>query len=311
LYRLRTLQRSIHPVKDLLALRELISLIRACTPDIVHCHSSKAGALGRLAARICAVPSVYTPHGYSFLRTDISQAERQFYRAVEGLFSRIGATIAARGDEEYTLARGLSGPASDVRLIRNAVDCEALNAVVPYAWDQRLPVIGICGRHTPQRRPELFFALAARLRNEGAWVWIGGADTRNALPASVQMTCWLPHQESLMRIAGLDIYIQTSAWEGLSYGILEAMALGKAVVACDIPSNRAIVEHGVTGFLGVSADELCGFILLLARDPALRKKMGDAARKHIAQRHDIKSASRSYVALYRDLVARKSGGSHG
>ena len=85
------------------------------------------------------------------------------------------------------------------------------------------------------------------------------------------------------------------------------MALGKPVVACDIPSNRAIVEHGVTGFLGATADDLARFISLLACDPLLRETMGEAARKHIAKRHDIKTAYLSYTELYHDLAAHKNG----
>jgi glycosyltransferase involved in cell wall biosynthesis len=304
------MQRAIHPAKDLAALWELVSLIRDCKPDIVHCHSSKAGVLGRLAARICSVPSVYTPHAYSFLRTDISKAEQVFYRAAEWIFSRIGDVIVACGDEEYTQARALSGPERDVRLIRNMVDCDALAAIAPHPWNSRLPVVGICGRLTPQRMPELFLGLAERLQAESAWVWIGGGGTANAFPASVQMTDWLPRQEALERIAGLDIYIQTSSWEGLSYGILEGMALGKPVVACDIPANRSIVEHGVTGFLGANAEELAGSLLLLARDPLLRKTMGEAARKRIAECYDIKTACRLYAELYNDLFARKNGKCH-
>ncbi|MCL1889276.1 MAG: glycosyltransferase [Desulfovibrionaceae bacterium] len=301
------MRRVIHFMKDSAALWELIALIRACKPDIVHCHSSKAGVLGRLAARICSVPSVYTPHGYSFLRTDIAKTEKQFYRAVEWIFSRIGDAIAACGDEEYALARALGVPERDVRLIRNAVDCDALNAVAPYDWNLQLPVAGICGRFTMQRRPDLFLALAERLQSDTAWVWIGGADEQRALPVFIKMTPWLLREEALARVAGLDIYVQTSSWEGLSYGILEAMALGKPVVACDIPSNRAIVEHGVTGFLGATADDLARFISLLACDPLLRETMGEAARKHIAKRHDIKTAYLSYTELYHDLAAHKNG----
>ena len=308
-YRMR-MQRTIHPVKDPVALWELTDLVRACQPDIIHCHSSKAGVLGRLAARTCSVPSVYTPHGYSFLRTDISKTEKQFYRAVEWLFTRIGDAVAACGDEEYSLARALDGPGNSVRLIRNTVDCATLNAVAPHAWNLQLPVVGICGRLTPQRSPELFFALAERLQSETAWAWIGGTDAQRAFPASVQMIPWLPREEALAYVAGLDIYVQTSSWEGLSYGILEAMALEKAVVACDIPSNRVIVEHGVTGFLGATENDLAGFILLLAREPALRARMGEAARKRIAKRHDMNSGQ-PYAELYRDLAARKNGRRHG
>lgn len=305
------MRRAVHPLKDLAALREVTALIRAVKPDIVHCHSSKAGVVGRAAARLCGVPSVYTPHGYSFLRTDIGGAERRLYREVERLCGRIGDAIAACGDEEYALALETAGPGSEARLIRNAVDCGAAHAVVPYDWGLPLPVVGICGRFTPQRSPGLFFSLAERLRHESAWVWIGGGAPEEAVPACVRMTPWLPRQDVLARIAGMDVYVHTSAWDGLSCSILEAMALGKPVVACDIPANRGIVKHGVTGFLAATEDDLAACILTLARDGALREKMGAAARGRALRRHSPQSASRAHAALYADLAARKRGERHG
>lgn len=301
------MQRPIHPWKDAMALRELISVIRDCKPDIVHCHSSKAGVLGRLAARVCGVPSVYTPHSYSFLRTDISKGQKFFFTMVEWLFARVGDAVAACGEEEYELARKLGGKKRLVQRILNAVDLETMDAITPFAWNRALPVAGICGRLTAQRTPKLFFALAQQLQNEVSWVWIGGSEEPSSPSPLVEITPWLPREEALSRVAGLDIYIQTSSWEGLSYSILEAMALGKPVVACKIPANEAIVKHGVTGFLGANAEELAGFILQLAQDPLLREKMGAAGRERIAQRYDTRTAYQAYAELYRDLIARKGG----
>ena len=303
------MQRAIHPAKDAAALKELVLLIRDCNPDIVHCHSSKAGVLGRLAARICRLPSVYTPHGYSFLRTDVSKAQKNFFIAVEWLFARVGSAVAACGEEEYALARKLGGPNRMVQRVLNAVDLGSLSEVTPFVWGKKLPVAGICGRLTAQRTPRLFFALAEQLQNEVAWVWIGGEEN-SSCPPEVEMTSWLPREDALSRIAGLDIYVHTSSWEGLSYSILEAMALGKPVVACKIPANEAIVEHGVTGFLGADAAELAGYVLELARNPILREKMGAAGRERIAQRHDIKTAYQAYADLYRSLALGKGGENH-
>lgn len=89
----------------------LLRLLRQIRPDVLHCHSSKAGIIGRLAARWLGIPSIYTPHGYAFLRSDIPAAQRLCYKSIEWLAAQIGSTTVACGLEEYTLACQLSGDA--------------------------------------------------------------------------------------------------------------------------------------------------------------------------------------------------------
>lgn len=296
-----SISRAINPAKDFAAFLFFCRLLRRVQPDIVHCHSSKAGVVGRIAARFCSIPSVYTPHGYSFLRTNISRSARFFYKTVERACSHVGDAIAACGDEEYALALSLSGKRRVCRIL-NSVDLAAFASVVPFDWGEDKPVVGICGRFSPQRNPELFFTLAERLSAQSRWIWIGG-DEVVPHPPGVLLTGWLAPDAALARIAGLDIYIQTSLWEGLSYSILEAMALGKPVIAYDIPANRAIVEHGITGFLGATPDQLADFVLRLVEEPKLRRSMGEAGRAKIAAQHDTGVVYKAYANLYRDLLS--------
>ena len=137
------------------ACRELHALIRRIRPDVVHCHSSKAGVYGRIAARLCGVPSVYTPHGYAFLRTDVSAPARAALRGVEWLVARAGQAIAACGAEEYVFSRQLAGEGRTVVFVRNAVDLPVLDARVgtPSAVrDGNRVLAGTCGRAVPDRK---------------------------------------------------------------------------------------------------------------------------------------------------------------
>lgn len=305
--------RTIRPVQDWRAFVALRALLAQLQPDVVHCHSSKAGFLGRWAARSLDVPSVYTPHGYAFLRTDVGRWQRACYKMAEWVAARAGNALVACGREEYELACGLVGKNCKLICVPNAVNLQEMDALrqgMPVAspsFERERVQVGTCGRMEPQRNPGLFAELAIAMKDAAAWIWIGAPSKTAALPSHVKCSGWLSRSETLTRLAQLDIYVQTSLWDGLSYAVLEAMTFGKPVVATDIPANRAIVEHGVTGFLGASAQEMIAHLRLLAQDAALRRKMGEAARRRVEEKHDAARNYTVYGNLYHSLAQKRNG----
>lgn len=306
------MRRSISPVQDWRAFMGLRALLAQLRPDVVHCHSSKAGFLGRWAARSLDMPSVYTPHGFAFLRTDVGHWQRSCYKMAEWIAARAGNALVACGREEYELACRLAGKNCKLVCIPNAVNLKEMDAL-----RQGMPVVsppqalehirvGTCGRMEPQRNPRLFAELAIALKDAAAWTWIGAPSKTAALPPHVECSGWLSRSETLTRLAQLDIYVQTSLWDGLSYAVLEAMTFGKPVVATDIPANRAIVEHGVTGFLGASPQEMIAHVRLLVQDAALRRRMGAAARRRVEENHDAARNYQVYGNLYRSLAKKRN-----
>ena len=298
--------RSIRLGADLRAFKQLCVMLRRIQPDVVHCHSSKAGFLGRWAARREGLPSVYTPHGYAFLRTDVGSLQRACFKIAEWVAARAGNAIVACGEEEYALSRWLAGRNDQVFCIPNSLNLVEADALLRTAPPARLRpdavMVGTCGRLEPQRNPALFSALVLMLKDEVRWTWIGAPRQNAALPPQVECPGWLSRGEALARLAALDVYVQTSLWEGLSYAVLEAMALGKAVVATDIPANRNIVRHGVTGFLGSTPQELASHVHRLVHDAPLRRRMGAAARRCVEERHDAQKAYLAYDRLYHGLA---------
>lgn len=300
------MSRSIRLGADLRAFGQLCGMLRRIQPDVVHCHSSKAGFLGRWAARREGLPSVYTPHGYAFLRTDVGSLQRTCFKAAEWVAARAGNAIVACGEEEYALSRWLAGRNDQVFCIPNSlnlVELDALRRTVPPAHPHPdMVTVGTCGRLEPQRNPALFSALVLALKDAARWIWVGAPRQNTVLPPQVECPGWLSRGEALARLAALDIYIQTSLWEGLSYAVLEAMALGKAVVATDIPANRNIVRHGITGFLGSTPQELASHVHRLVHDAPLRRRMGAAARHCVEERHNAQKVYPAYDRLYHGLA---------
>lgn len=302
--------RSVHPWRDALAYKNIIHLLRKLQPDVLHCHSSKAGVLGRLAAWQLGIPAAYTPHGYAFLRTDIPRPLSQLYKFVEYGMAYMGKAIIACGEEEFHISQKFAHKNAEIYFVANSIHPQPaqrpLLTLVSAETSPRLQV-GTMGRVAPQRDPALFGALAKELQHEALWTWIGASQDEANLPPHVQKTGWVNRPTAMAALDTLDIYIQTSRWEGLSYSILEAMSKGKPVIATDIPANRAVIKHGVTGFLGKNVQELSAHVRTLLSDPARRLRMGEAAQDYIQTHHSAASVYRVYHDIYRKLaVAREN-----
>lgn len=307
------MMREISPIKDLRAFLKLYKIFKAERPDVVHAHSSKAGILARLAARAAGVPRVfYSPHGYGFLQQDRSAFSRAVYRAAESAASLIGETIAV-SPSEGGLARGLSWGAP-VHVV-----CDSYLGEMPEGAHRGEPgkiLVGGCGRLTAARNPDAFATLCQRTtdsRNGLRCLWIGGGELEAALRqnlenmnllSKVEITGWVPQQQALARLRGLDIFVHFSRWDGLSNAILEAMAQGLPVVASDIPGNRDAVIHGETGFLAQNEVELLEYCLKLVDDPDLRRRLGQAGRERVRREFSRKGALERMEAIYLAPIGR-------
>lgn len=204
-FRFVAMSRAINPIKDARAFLRILVSLKELKPDTVHCHSAKAGGLGRIAARCLGIPSVYTPHGYSFLQTDIPSWRKMLYTMIEKTITPLGTAIAACGEQEYSLALRLCGKRQRVFLIKNSIDLDMLSTVCPAVHDKDLPRIGMSGRCALQRNPELFTALAKELSPKSRWLWIGADAEDPALPDCIHKTGWMSRESALSLVSSLDI----------------------------------------------------------------------------------------------------------
>ena len=93
--------RSINPIKDLKALKELKEIGKKVQPDIIHLHSSKAGVIGRIAFNGNKTPIFYTPHGYSFLMNNYAHFNRMIFKLIEAVFAKKNCTIISCSEGEH------------------------------------------------------------------------------------------------------------------------------------------------------------------------------------------------------------------
>lgn len=296
-----SLSRSVHPINDLLGLLAVHRIVREIDADVLHLHSSKAGVLGRIVARLSGRDrtTFYSPRGLSFLQEDHSILARRFYESLERAAVHLGATLVACSASERRLIEERLG-ARGVALVENAVDVES----IPRRVDRHdgTVSIGIVGRITYARNSDLFAELSRRLGDPHLrFVWVGGGEgePRSRLEqAGVRVTGWMSRAEALAAMSMLDIYLHPSRWEGMPVALIEAQVCGLPAVATDVVGNRDVIRDAVTGFICRSGDEMAARLQQLIRDPRMRQQMGDQARAAAVARFNVERLVGELETLY-------------
>ncbi|MBP2227753.1 glycosyltransferase involved in cell wall biosynthesis [Azospirillum agricola] len=306
--------RSLNPLKDVAAVRQLRRTVQALEPDLIHAHSSKAGALVRLAFPRGRPSVIYTPHCYAFLRGGRARPSNRLFWAVEWLLGRTAHTTVAVGRTEYAYARQVARRAA---MIPNMIelaqfgDGAGRTASAPDAAPlpgRRRTVVSV-GSIRPQKNFPLFCEVAARLAGEAVdflWVGAGEVPAGCAVPDNVAITGWLPHD----RVAGIlrdaDIYIQTSVWEGLPISVLEAMSCGLPLVVTPADGNRELLTSFVNGFVCDTAAEFTEAIRLLCCHAPMMERMGLASRR-LAEEYGAARVAMRWVDFYTHEIAERAG----
>jgi glycosyltransferase involved in cell wall biosynthesis len=297
----------ITPLKDLAALRKLYRLMRRDKPDVVHAESSKAGALARMAAWAAGVPRIYySPHGYSFLQTNVGVFGQAFYWCIEKSISWIGEIIAC-SPGEAARARRLSW-GREVHLVRNLFVPEKMPHVETV---KTRVVVGALGRLTRARNPEAFVRMAvalAKTRPYVQFVWIGGGElekdfqrlvAESGLSGRFEITGHLSRAAVVEKLAGLDVFVHYSLWEGgAPIALHEAMSFGKPVVVSNIAGNVDLVIHERTGLLAGDESDLLRQVTRLVESSEFRAELGRAGREFLDKEVSIEKSMAELERLY-------------
>lgn len=250
--------REINLQKDIKALLEIKKILREEKPDIVHLHSSKAGALGRLAYTGKKIKMFYNPHGFSFLKQDDSKIKRKIYWLIEKIISLFNkkCTIIGCSNGEYKEARKIN---RNSVCINNGIDIAKLDRETANFKEKKINFdnLKICtvGRIGYQKNPEMFNKIAEKFP-DFKFTWIGDGELRNQLSSSnIFITGWQTRKNVLEILNEQDIFILCSLWEGLPISLLEAMYLKKICIVSDCIGNRDVIIDQKNGFLSKSLDE--------------------------------------------------------
>lgn len=290
------MERELNLFKDLKATFKLRKLFNEINPDVIHLHSSKAGVIGRWAKFLTLkkIKTFYTPHGYAFLRQDISKDKQQLYKFIEkNIQFFFGGTTIACGDTEFEIAKKL-GKAT---LVRNGVNFNKITSNYIKHIQPKL-TIGIVGRITFARNPKLFNEIALMFPMYD-FIWIGDGELRQDINApNIKITGWKFNDiEVFNELNQIDIYLQTSLWEGLPIALLEAMCLKKVIVATNVIGNKDIVEPNKNGFLFNEPKELYEYFKKL-ENLDFRTKLQNNAFIIAKEKFDMNKNFKKLLTIY-------------
>jgi glycosyltransferase involved in cell wall biosynthesis len=311
------MQRKISPIEDARALSNLYRLIKTQHFDIVHGHSSKAGFLARLAAKLAdpRIVTIYSPHAIS-----IPLSPKYWYvERFAGMLTSImlGVSRSERDQlEGYRLV-----PLSKLRYVTIGINTAAYRGSFGGAElrkrigiPQETILIGSAGRLTAQKDPATFLKAAAVLLQRGVnahFAWAGYGELESAsqelarrLGIEQQVTFLGYCPDIRPFLDAVDIFALASRFESFGYVTCEAMAMGKPVVATNVAGSNELVLPGVTGYL-VDVSDAPGFAVALhelADDLKLRHRMGEAGRARAREHYDLQRMTRAIEHLYKDAL---------
>lgn len=247
LIRVKNFQRKINILKDIKACAEIREIANHIKPDVIHLHSSKAGALGRLVLIGQAEALFYTPHGYSFLMQDCNPLRQRIYRGIEFICAKRRCTTISCSPGEHRETLKLTRNAV---CVNNGINVEQLQKIidetkkVPHAF-----TVFTLGRICYQKNPVLFNQIAEAMP-EVRFVWIGDGEMRKQLKSpNIEITGWTDRKEAIRYAVNGDVFILTSRWEGMPFSLLEAMCMKKPCVVSNIIGNQDVIHDKENGFI--------------------------------------------------------------
>lgn len=290
------LKRRVSPLNDLLALFDFWRLCIKYKPDVVHLHSSKAGALGRIAFPTRKI--VYTVHGFDSVRT----AFRPFLR-VERLLQKACKKIVAVSEYDKVNLKG-EGITNNVLTIYNGAPFMKPSQDLTFDIPPKFKKVVLCiARVSPQKELNLFMQ-TAKLLPQYAFVWIGN---REAIEHSQENLFFMGNiTNAAMYNSIADVFVLPSNYEGLPVVIIEALSHGKPVVASNVGGVSELVADGVNGYLVNNvAEEFAEKIDTLLKDENLAARFSKNARNMYEEKFTLEQMVKKYGEVYDEIVAKR------
>jgi glycosyltransferase involved in cell wall biosynthesis len=320
------LVRNIHPVHDLCALWALYQFLKRNRYAIVHTHSSKAGLLGRIAARLAHVPIVvHTPHGHvfhSYFNRFLTKLFIVLERWVASWTDAI-ITLTERGKQEHV--RFKIAPAQRFEVIPSGIDMHLFRFCVEgrnriraqYGLSEGCLVLGTVARLTAIKGVDVLMAAFIKLKEvcpHAKLMLIGDGEDLESLKQQAESAAvldevmfvgWQDHIQAYL--SALDVFILASLNEGMGRAVLEAMAAQRPVIATRTGGVPELIDDGTTGLLVEPGDVLSLTVAMqrICRDAQLRESLARLGYQQITDRWSLDGMVHSIDQLYQRLRTEK------
>ncbi|HPN94319.1 MAG TPA: glycosyltransferase family 4 protein [bacterium] len=317
------LGRELHPLKDISTLLKLIAIIRRERPDIIHTHTAKAGAVGRLAAVLCGVPIlIHTFHGHVF-HGYFSPLKTSFFKLIEKILAAFTTRIIAISPtQKKEIQSILRIPDEKFEVIPLGFNLDKFEKCKePYTGEFRRAInsapddiiITIIGRIVPIKNHALFLNVARLLlekHNNLRFAIVGGGELQEQSEAlarqlgisdRVVFAGWRSDIDKVY--ADTDITVLTSDNEGTPVCLIESLSAGVPVVSTDVGGVKDVVFDGRNGYLVPKGDAeaFASAVEKLIKSSDERARMGINGKVDAVERHSFSRLYNDIVFIYRQL----------
>ena len=288
--------RAINPTKDVAALFEVKRIVAEIKPDVIHLHSSKAGAIGRVALN-GKIPMFYTPHGYSFLMENYKPMKRRMFKLIESVCAKRNCTTISCSIGEHQETLKLTKRAT---YVNNGINMAELQEIIDKTARVQHPfTVYTLGRICYQKNPALFNTIAESLPNI-RFVWIGDGELREELKSpNIDITGWADRALAIKYAVNADVFLLPSRWEGLPISLLESMYMKKICVVSNVIGNRDVIHNNENGFVCSSAEE---FVEAIRKAQGGTQELTEQAHQDILDKYNTKVMAEQYSRKYRESL---------
>ncbi len=310
------LVRQIHPIQDIKAFLQIRRTLKRVNPDIVSCHSSKAGLVGRLACFSLGIPVIFTAHGWAFT-DNVPQPHRTLYKLIEkfGGFLSSHVITVSQFDKELALKNHII-PERKITAIHNGMPD------IPYAAPKgqdltKIVRLVMIARFGAQKDHETLVHALGKIKDLN-WTLdlVGGGDNSQIVPLVQTLGLdekvrFLGEQEDIPTyLSNADIYCLISHWEGFPRSILEAMRTGLPVIATNVAGVKESVLDGKTGYCvpHKNSDVLAEKLKYLIENPSIIKSMGEAGRKEFEAHFTFDKMAYKTLNIYENILSKDAKG---
>lgn len=319
--------RALNPLKDLKAVIQAINIIRKEKPDLVHCHSAKGGVIGRVAAFIMGTKVVYTAHAFSFLSAESAKKKKVFLLLEK--IAKLKSWLLACSRSERELGIKVVGFKEQKTFVwNNAVpDADKELNLISQIPDLTLPepkqgerYVTSIGRPSYQKNPLFMVDVVhgIHLKHPDIKFYLLGVGFYSPMLDEMKrlihqygmddtffLLPWLSHEKTLAYVKGSMFYFMTSLYEGLPISVIEAMSLGKAVVASDVLGNKDCVMDGHTGYLlPLEVEAFVAKMNELIENDGKRERMGKNSRAYFESDFLIDNRIKALEDIYTEIYNR-------
>lgn len=312
------LKRSIG-ISDFIAAIKVRKLIKKISPDIIYCHSSKGGAIGRLANIGLNYKCIYNPHGWSF-NMNCNKIKRSLYTIIEKILASFcDSIVCISGAEKKSALDNKISPEEKLIVIENGIDIEKYQLdIMIYREELNIPkdayIVGTVARLSEQKAPDVFIKMAEKVKEKipnAFFIMVGDGEEREKIESfiensnlknSVIITGWIDNPFSYMKI--FDVGLLLSRWEGFGLVLAEYMLAKIPIVVTEVDAIPYIIEDEKNGLL-VKVDDIVEAtkaVIRLHDDVDLCNKMIANGFKIVNEKYDIKRVAGEHEELIERIL---------